>query len=105
MYSEPYHLIFIGLHASISVHLADEYWNSVSNKWESNFDIFNERVGKHVDRIQNMYLVHMLLYRGVVKIAPKLSSMTLSTRDDREDMHLHVNTCQEFLKSYQSFRN
>lgn len=85
---QMFYRIVSGLHASISVHLAYEWFNQKTNSWESNFDIFHERVGKHLDRLGNMYFDYMLLYRAVTKLKTYLKGLTFNAEDPEEEKHI-----------------
>lgn len=70
----------LGLHASISVHLSDRFYNRNLNRWESNFEMFHERVGMHIDRVQNIYLAYTLLLRAVKKMKTKMELVNLGVQ-------------------------
>lgn len=65
---QTFYRIISGLHASISTHLSHQWYNQMTGLWESNLDIFDERVGQHLDRLGNMYFDYMLLYRAISKL-------------------------------------
>ena len=75
-------MIFLGLHASISVHLSERFYNRNLGRWESNFAMFNERVGKFPERTQNMYLTYILLLRAVSKMKKKMETVQLGVHKD-----------------------
>jgi hypothetical protein len=72
----------LGLHASISVHLSDRYFNSEKGRWESNFRMFHDRVGAYPERVQNLYVVYTLLLRAVTKIQSQMLAINFSMRED-----------------------
>ena len=74
--------IFLGLHASISTHLSERFYNRNLGRWESNFSMFHERVGKFPERILNMYLTYTILLRAVTKIKPKMKNVQLGVHPD-----------------------
>ncbi len=73
---------FIGLHASISVHLSDRYYNRKLNRWESNFQMFHDRVGAHSERVLNMYLTYTLLLRAVYRIKSKMQLVQFGVNEN-----------------------
>ena len=79
--NQYFFLYMLGLHASISVHLSDRFYNRNLNRWESNFSMFHERVGAHVERVQNMYLAYTLLLRAVIRIKSKMSLVQFGVTD------------------------
>lgn len=79
-----------GLHSSISIHIADQFYNSQTATWEKNFDIFHERVGKFPERLQNMYLVYMLVLRAVEKLCARLENYNFGLGDGVEEQRTKV---------------
>lgn len=86
-----FYRIVSGLHASISTHLAYDWYNQKSGKWESNFQIFHERVGRHLDRLGNMYFDYMLIYRAITKMGKYMKKLKFNPEDTEEE--LFVRTC------------
>ena len=52
------------------------------NRWESNFEMFHDRVGKFPERIQNMYLTYILLLRAVTKMKNKMKDVQLGVQEE-----------------------
>jgi ERO1-like protein beta len=73
--------VISGFHSSVSVHIADQFYNSTIGQWERNFDIFHERVGRYPERLQNMYLVYMLVLRAIEKLCPRLENYNFGLGD------------------------
>lgn len=67
-----FYRLISGLHASISIHIASKYYNKHTGHWEENIEMFEERVGRHPDRIANIFLLYLLLYRSINLIKPVL---------------------------------
>ena len=82
--------VISGFHASVSVHIADQFFNSATQSWEKNFEIFHERVGKYPERLQNMYLVFMLLFRAVEKLCPRLEHYNFGLGDEFAEKNTKV---------------
>jgi len=74
-----------GLQTSISVHVADQYFNQDTCQWERRYDMYYERVGKHPERLQNMLLVYALLLKAVSKAVVTLDRMILENEDMAQD--------------------
>lgn len=55
--------VISGLHASISSHLSEFYFEEGKNKSKPNFRLFFEKVGNHPERISNLYFIYSLLLR------------------------------------------
>lgn len=90
-----YHIL--GLHASISVHLCERYYNRSLGRWESNFGMFHERVGKFPERVQNMYLTYIILLRAVSKMKQKMENVQFGVHDE-EDSRVKAQM-RQFFKS------
>lgn len=82
--------VISGFHASVSVHIADSYFNSTTMSWGKNFELFHERVGVHPDRLQNMYLVFLLLFRAIEKLGPRLEDYKFGLEDEKGELHTRV---------------
>lgn len=79
----------LGLHSSISTHIASYYFNTKSSKWEVRPDIFIDRVGSYEDRVQNMYMVFLILYQAVCKIANHITEFKFSSKlNDMDDVFI-----------------
>ncbi|WPK27009.1 hypothetical protein PUMCH_004380 [Australozyma saopauloensis] len=63
-----FYRVISGLHASVAVHLSNEYLNPVTEQFEPNLKIFMERVGKFNDRLSNIYFNYALISQAIVKL-------------------------------------
>lgn len=63
-----FYRVISGLHASVAVHLSNEYLNPVTEQFEPNLEIFMERVGKFNDRLSNIYFNYALISQAIVKL-------------------------------------
>ncbi|KAK3270302.1 endoplasmic oxidoreductin-1 [Cymbomonas tetramitiformis] len=86
-----------GLHASISTHIAANYpterdpWSGDVVSWGPSEVQFQERLGDHPERIENLYFVYLFVLRAVMKAGPYLRNAEYSTGDleaDKESRHL-----------------
>ncbi|KAI5961388.1 ERO1 [Candida pseudojiufengensis] len=57
-----------GMHASIAVHLSNEYLNIDTGEFYPNLKIFMQRVGLFNDRLSNIYFNYALVSEAVVKL-------------------------------------
>jgi len=73
-----------GLHASINTHIAREY-KFPDGSWGPNVDLYVERVGRHPQRLSNLYFAYLFLMRAVVKSRELLLSHDFDTGDVVED--------------------
>ena len=55
-----------GLQASISVHIAKEYYYPEGH-WGPNYPLFHRAVGDHRDRVNNLFFAFLFVLRAVVK--------------------------------------
>lgn len=79
---QMFYRIISGLHASISTHLAYDWFNQKTNVWEPNFEIFHDRVGNHIERLGNMYFDYMLIYRAITKLNRYLKNLEFDSTED-----------------------
>lgn len=80
-----YYRLISGLHASISIHICDEYLDQATGEWKPNLDCFISRIGEHPERLQNVYFDYVLLLRALDKSTGYLRSYDLSTGNAEED--------------------
>ncbi|KAF8931254.1 hypothetical protein BGZ47_000159 [Haplosporangium gracile] len=74
-----------GLHASISIHICDEYFNQTSGIWGPNLECFVSRVGAHPDRLENIFFDYSILVRAVTKLSGYLRDYEFCTGNPDED--------------------
>ncbi|CEQ41315.1 SPOSA6832_03046, partial [Sporobolomyces salmonicolor] len=72
----------IGLHASISVHICDDYLDQTTGQWAPNLDCFITRIGQHPERLENMYFTYVLLLRALSRSGPQLLRTLEDTASD-----------------------
>ncbi|GAA5936422.1 ER oxidoreductin [Sporobolomyces koalae] len=60
-----FYRVISGLHASISVHICDDYLDQNTGEWAPNLDCFITRIGQHPERLENMYFTYVLLLRAL----------------------------------------
>jgi hypothetical protein len=73
-----------GMHASIAVHLSNEYLDGHTGEFYRDLKVFMERVGSHNDRLANIYFNYALVSQALVKLNKilPLSSYVVSGQDD-----------------------
>lgn len=64
-----FYRLISGMHASIAVHLSNEYLDPATEKFGPNLKVFMERVGKFNDRLSNIYFNYALVSQAIVKLA------------------------------------
>ncbi|KAI5964036.1 ERO1 [Candida theae] len=57
-----------GMHASIAVHLSNEYLDSETGQFYPNLQVFMQRVGLFNDRLANIYFNYALVAQSLVKL-------------------------------------
>ncbi|GAA5916766.1 hypothetical protein JCM6882_003052 [Rhodosporidiobolus microsporus] len=67
-----FYRVISGLHASISVHICDDYLNQETGEWSPNLPCFITRIGQHPERLENMYFTYVLLLRALSRSGPQL---------------------------------
>lgn len=63
-----FYRLISGMHASIAVHLSNEYLDANTGKFYPNLEVFMERVGKFNDRLSNIYFNYALVTQAIVKL-------------------------------------
>lgn len=64
-----FYRLISGLHASIAVHLSNEYLDPTTGEFTPNLKVFMERVGKFNDRVSNIYFNYALVSQAVVRLS------------------------------------
>ena len=84
-----YNRFISGLHSSISLHIAHSYCLEMSptivgecQMWGLNDTMAYDRVLKHTDRVENLYVAFSLLLRAVVKAGGAISAAVPEQLDD-----------------------
>ncbi|GAA6018256.1 hypothetical protein JCM10207_002887 [Rhodosporidiobolus poonsookiae] len=67
-----FYRVISGLHASISVHICDDYLDQKTGLWSPNLECFITRIGQHPERLENMYFTYVLLLRALGRSGPLL---------------------------------
>ncbi|GAA5854771.1 hypothetical protein JCM5353_006492 [Sporobolomyces roseus] len=67
-----FYRVISGLHASISIHICDDYLDQSTGLWSPNLDCFITRIGQHPERLENMYFTYVLLLRAFARSGPSL---------------------------------
>ncbi|CAK9436804.1 uncharacterized protein LODBEIA_P13260 [Lodderomyces beijingensis] len=94
-----------GMHASIAVHLSNEYLNSETGEFYPNLNVFMQRVGSFNDRLSNIYFNYALVAQSLVKLNKVLPLMDFirSGYDDitpTQKEHLLANNDTERAELY-----
>lgn len=63
-----FYRLISGMHASIAVHLSNEYLDPNTGKFYPNLEVFMERVGKFNDRLSNIYFNYALITQAIVRL-------------------------------------
>ncbi|GAA5944516.1 hypothetical protein JCM1841_006465 [Sporobolomyces salmonicolor] len=77
-----FYRVISGLHASISVHICDDYLDQTTGQWAPNLDCFITRIGQHPERLENMYFTYVLLLRALSRSGPQLLRTLEDTASD-----------------------
>ncbi|KAG0341985.1 hypothetical protein BG004_005794, partial [Podila humilis] len=83
-----YYRLISGLHASISIHICDEWFNQTTGAWGPNLDCFISRVGVHPERLENIYFDYAVVLRAMTKISDYLAGYEFCTGDDTVDLNI-----------------
>ena len=86
-----FHRLMSGLQASISTHIAMEYFfggltdRDSPDQWGINMPLFVRSVGSHPDRLNNLYFTFLFVLRAVAKAEYLLSTYPYHTGNVTED--------------------
>lgn len=88
-----FYRLISGLHASIAVHLLNEYLDPDTETFHPNLKVFMERVGKFNDRLSNIYFNYALVSQAIVKLSDLVLIPLVVQRDseDTDNSLLHGN--------------
>lgn len=79
-----YYRLISGLQASINTHIALRY-KFPSGRWDVNPALFVFRVGRHRDRLQNLYFTYLFVMRAINRYRHELLEYDYVTGNDAED--------------------
>ena len=88
-----FYRVISGVHASISVHLTNDYLlDEASHTWGQNLVEFRQRFGggDRCSHVQNLYFVYLFVLRAVAKAAPALHAVDYVTGMGEEDARTQV---------------
>ncbi|KAF9969272.1 hypothetical protein BGZ65_012093, partial [Modicella reniformis] len=91
-----YYRLISGLHASISIHICDEWFNQTTGEWGPNLDCFISRVGMHPERLENIYFDYVVVLRAVSKISDFLAGYQYLTGAETVDRDI-INSVNELV--------
>ncbi|KAM0749062.1 endoplasmic oxidoreductin [Meredithblackwellia eburnea MCA 4105] len=66
-----FYRLISGLHASISIHICDDYLDQTTGEWSPNLQCFITRIAQHPERLQNVYFTYVVALRALSKAGPK----------------------------------
>lgn len=90
MEKRVFYRIISGLHASISVHICDEYFYRDRGEWGPNLDCFVSRIGRYPERLQNIYFNYVLLLRAITKLSPYLGTYDFCSGEAAEEVKIRT---------------
>lgn len=68
-----------GLHSSINMHVAHEYVEKNKEETYLNYELFHESLGKHEDRLKNLFFIYAVVLRAVNRAEPILRAYSYDT--------------------------
>jgi hypothetical protein len=80
-----FYRLISGMQASISTHIAKDYYFEGTEKWGTNIPLFVRAVGSHPERINNLYFTFLFVLRAISKAAPSLTNYRYDTGHKEED--------------------
>lgn len=82
-----YYRLISGLQASINTHIALRY-KYPSGRWDVKPSLFVFRVGRHRDRLQNLYFTYLFVMRAIGRYRHELLQYDYATGNDAEDQRV-----------------
>ncbi|GAB9463491.1 Endoplasmic oxidoreductin [Globisporangium polare] len=83
-----YYRLISGLQASINTHIALRY--KYGDSWGKNPSLFVNRVGKHKERLQNLYFTYLFVMRALGRYRHELLQYDYSTGNDEDDRRVEA---------------
>lgn len=95
-----------GLHTSINMHVAKNFYDAKLNQESPNHGMYVSSIGKHPDRLRNLYFLYAVTLRAINRAEPLLKSYDyitdLNPEEDRrtpeimsELLKMTLNNCEE----------
>lgn len=69
-----FYRIVSGLHASISIHICDEFLDTETGVWGPSEKCFRFRIANYPERLQNLYFDYVLFLRALARIGEQVAS-------------------------------
>lgn len=66
--TKAFYRLISGMHASIAVHLSNEYLDTKTGKYHPNLPLFMDRVGNHNERLANVYFNYAVVGQALAKL-------------------------------------
>ncbi|PWN47814.1 endoplasmic oxidoreductin [Violaceomyces palustris] len=96
-----FYRVISGLHASISIHICNEFLDQRTGEWAPNLECFITRIAEHPERLQNVYFNYVLILRALARLGDESQSFSLRKGDEIED----VQTRKELSSLIQSAKD
>ena len=80
-----FYRLMSGLQASISTHIAKEYYFEYSEQWGHNIPLYVRAVGGHKERLDNLYFAFLFTLRAVIKAGNNLMAFPYDTGHPEDD--------------------
>ncbi|TYZ66671.1 hypothetical protein PybrP1_000578 [[Pythium] brassicae (nom. inval.)] len=81
-----YYRLISGLQASINTHIALRY--KYGDTWDTNPSLFVNRVGKHRERLENLYFTYLFVMRALGRYREQLLQYDYSTGNTADDQRV-----------------
>lgn len=83
---DVFYKLISGMHASIAIHLSNDFLDTKTGKWGPNLDLFMFRVGNWTERIENVYFNYAIVAKAIQKISPFLQELEFCSQYDNETL-------------------
>jgi len=86
-----------GLHASISIHICQDYLDTEIGEWGPNLNCFISRIAQHPERLQNVYFNYVLILRALARAAEYKTPFSLEKGQEISESDLETSKKLENL--------
>eukprot|EP01134_Creolimax_fragrantissima_P005797 CFRG5797T1 len=107
-----FYRLISGLHTSITVHVASEYFDESTKEWAPNTEMFYKKFspeytfGEGPRRLRNLYFVYLFILRAIEKAAPYWENFDFYTGDaniDQSTKNLVMNVVNHAHTAHAAF--
>lgn len=81
-----FYRVVSGMHASISIQLCRQMLDKKTGEWYPDHKCFEQRVGNHPERMENLYFLYSLILQAVQRLEPYLQKYPYCSGSEMEQL-------------------